>query len=322
MSPLCPFPFPCVVYTFPRLVPYPTTNYYLKRINATTLNIRLPMKIKIFIVTYNNEEMINRCLNSLYTNINNVSNHEIIINVINNHSNFSMLDEYSSKTDLHVINNEARPDFSTGHLARNWNQCILHGIKDMRNPDCDVLILAQNDCQFLPNFLENIIEYLCVYDYMTFGVGDEVQVITLTSLNKIGMFDERFCNIGYHAEDYFMRAVLLNHEKTSINDHGHNRLHNPIFNNVVFEPPHLPHNAVKNNLQIEYHEDSRIYHQISFSVLISKWGDDVGSQSVFDEAVLSMKNNRCTRIAPKQYMYYPYFESHLTNVSHKYVNHA
>jgi len=156
---------------------------------------------------------------------------------------------------------------------------------------------------------------------MTFGVGDEVQVLTPMSVNRIGLFDERFCNIGYHAEDYFMRALLLNFENTSINDHGHNRVHNPIVNNVVFEPP-LPHNAVKNNVQIQQHEESRVYHHISFAVLLSKWGEDVGAQPVFDRVVTSMKNSACLRIIPKQYIYYPYFESYLLNMHDKYFDHV
>jgi hypothetical protein len=60
------------------------------------------MKIKQYIVTYNNSTQINNCLESIF---NNLSQHELSfleIFIINNHTNFSIRDEIVNRdTVLH-----------------------------------------------------------------------------------------------------------------------------------------------------------------------------------------------------------------------------
>ena len=68
---------------------------------------------------------------------------------------------------------------------------------------------------------------------MTFGQGDALQVMTPESIRTIGLYDERFCNIGYQEGDYFQRARILNNEKSSINDFTHLRLLNVVPNTVL-----------------------------------------------------------------------------------------
>lgn len=115
------------------------------------------MRIKHYIVTYNNNEVLNNCLESLWDIFENYTKDEYQVYIINNHSNFSINRKFERYVE--VIHNDLRPDFSTGHLSRNWNQAILHGFKDLNNPDCDILVTNQNDCEFDGDFVPNLIEW-------------------------------------------------------------------------------------------------------------------------------------------------------------------
>jgi hypothetical protein len=253
--------------------------------------------------------MLNRCLTTLYENMSTEEEHIVSIHILNNHTNFSMADEFKTKNNLQIIHNNARPDFSTGHLSRSWNQAILHGIKDIKNPDCDVLILSQNDAQFLPNFLSYILQNLSTYNYMTFGGGDECQVMTPSSIDAIGMYDERFCNIGFQEYDYLLRAALVNKDKSSINDIAHNRILNPIENKVCTS-------TIKNEEQAYNSDLSLKYHHISLLVFHQKWNDKYTKENL-ENFFYKMINSEKPRI-PKQYIMYPYFECFLSNLGHKY----
>jgi len=81
------------------------------------------MKIKQFIATYNNEFQINKCLDSIFNSLNKYELSILEIFIINNHSNLNIHKEYLGK--VKILNNELRPDFSTGHLSRTWNQSII-----------------------------------------------------------------------------------------------------------------------------------------------------------------------------------------------------
>lgn len=265
------------------------------------------MRVKIFIVTYNNNEVLNDCLASIFENLPTESKYNVSVHIINNHSHFHIHDDFKKENNLFVIHNEGRPDFSTGHLARNWNQAIIHGMKSIKEPDCDVLILAQNDSRFVRNFIRNIEHHLETYDYLTFGVGDEVQIMTKSSIEKIGLFDERFCNIGYQECDYFMRAILLNRDMSSINDHRHGRPYNTVVNDVVCDKR-------CNDVQLAHHKLSNIYHNISNNVLIHKWGKNIAIADIFNEYIQSE-----FPVIPKQFITYPYFEAFLPSLDQKYI---
>mgnify|MGYP003342408573 CR=1 FL=1 len=92
------------------------------------------------------------------------------INVINNHSNFSLNKEYDDI--VKVWHNTLRPDFSTGHLSRNWNQAILNGFKSILKPDCDILITAQDDVEYCKNYITTLIEYHKKYNFIQTGKGE------------------------------------------------------------------------------------------------------------------------------------------------------
>lgn len=93
------------------------------------------MRIKIYFVTYMESQVLNETLDSFFSTCDNNKFCEICI--INNHSIFFLEEKFVDK--VRVIHNCGRPDFSTGHLSRNWNQAILHGFQNLNKLDCDIL---------------------------------------------------------------------------------------------------------------------------------------------------------------------------------------
>ena len=244
--------------------------------------------------------MLDRCLESIFSiDIHDTVDKEdkedkvsIQITIINNHSNF--VSRFSHHPLVTILHNMTRPDWSTGHLARSWNQCILHGFKDLNNPDCDVLVLAQNDVVFTPSFLKECLFHLQTFTFITQGAGDELQIMTPACIKTLGLYDERFCNIGYQEADYFLRALLFNPQLSSINDTHHGRLLNPIQNNMIKcvinggsrnEPSHLR---------------SLTYHPISYSLFKTKWNTEPDKWNDDTHQINCLS---------KQYIYYPYFEA-------------
>lgn len=177
------------------------------------------MKIKLYIVSYNNEVTLNDTLRSLFDS--NIYNTEITI--INNHSNFKV------SYPVNVIHNSVRPDFSTGHLARDWNCAIINGFKTLKSPDCEILITCQDDTVFANNWLDQTIEYHKTYNFISAGWGDGFCSYLPEAIMNVGLWDERFNTIEYQEADYFNRQKIFNQEKCSINDFHHNRVHNPLF---------------------------------------------------------------------------------------------
>jgi glycosyltransferase involved in cell wall biosynthesis len=264
------------------------------------------VRVVIVVVTYRNEQLLERCLDSIIR-ADDVQDVERKIIVLNNYDRLSL--STCLEPHVRVINNEGRPDFSTGHLARSWNQGIMHSIHDINNPDCDVLILAQNDAEFKPTYLSAILDLVGPersYDYMTVGVGDEVQVMTPASIKAIGLYDERFCNIGYQEMDYMSRAKFVMGSRVSINDHGHGRTHNPVDANTIEKI--IVRNIHGHARNDEYHCISLKYHTISYELLKHKWNNNVNPFNLPEPQTV-----------PKQYMLYPYFEKALPNLEQKYI---
>lgn len=269
--------------------------------------------IKVYIVTYKKTDLLIRCLRSLFDGSNNMHNVKVSVmnNYVPNHVPILDLPEDLLNEKITIIHNSARPEFSTGHLARNWNQCIIDGIKDIQNPDCEMIILAQEDAMFAPGALNKISQILKEgrYNYITLGKGDEVQIMTPESVKAIGLYDERFCNIGYQEADYFRRAYLHNPEKSSINDGHHGRVHNPLPD--IFEiicdvlcgnqrhEPELMRSAQYNPVSIEVYR-----HKWHGWERGEAWWNSLGYPDHVPDA--------------KQYMMYPYFEKYLPDLDKKY----
>jgi hypothetical protein len=198
-----------------------------------------------------------------------------------------------------VLHNILRPDFSTGHLARNWNEAIINGFKDLNNPDCDILITNQNDCEFDGDFIPNLIEWHKKYSFIQFGAGDHFISYTSDAVKNVGLWDERFCNIGYQEADYFLRQLLYNTKGCSINDYKHQRVHNTEFNNII---KHTESGYERND---EFHLESKKFHNISERVYTSKWGE-----TPYNHATNGWNYEKLKNLKPiiNSFLYYPYFE--------------
>ena len=254
------------------------------------------MTVKFYIITYNNNKILNEwILKSLYESDYDKTKVEIF--VINNHSNIEISDEY--KHFVTVLNNVLRPDFSTGHLSRNHNQAIINGFKTLKNPDCDVVISCQNDTILNKNWYQTLTDIMEKYTYFSVGAGDQFQAFKSEAIRNIGLYDERFCNIGHQEADYFLRAYLYNKEYSSINDDCHGRHHNKINNQQVIL------NTLTGGMRNEsYHLDSAKHHPISDKVFHAKWGNDIVTYGWDDNKC----HTKVTECKLKNHIYYPYFE--------------
>jgi len=166
------------------------------------------MKIKIFIVTYQGENHLRDNLRSLFSGHNDEFN-EIEVNIINNHSEFKIDKEFQGL--VNVYHNTLRPDFSTGHLARNWNQAIINGFKSLVNPDCELLITSQDDVIWKSDWYSTLTEIMQKYTFYTSGNGDAFCCYRAEAIRNIGLWDERFCTLH-------IMNTIISPERSSITE--------------------------------------------------------------------------------------------------------
>lgn len=256
--------------------------------------------INLYIVTYRNHIGLHECLESL--NSTEIPHNIILnINVINNHSDF-LIDNKFEK--INVMHNILRPDFSTGHLSRSWNQAIMHGFKNLLNPNSDIVVICQVDTIFNKNWLLTLIDLHQKYNFITAGWGDAFSSYTVDSIKSIGLYDERFCNIVHQECDYFTRALIFNKDKSSINDFHHNRILNPFLkssNDISFIYRKNSNTNITWNSTVECHN-----HLTNF--LLSKYSEDPRKWNI----------NNSPKLLKKLILLYPYFEFNITDLNSKY----
>ncbi len=277
------------------------------------------MKIKIFIVTYKNDEFLKNNLVSLLQS--DIIKYDYEINIINNYTKDFSLDKYCYDNNINIYHNTLRPDFSTGHLSRNWNQAIINGFKDLNNPDCDILVLCQNDNIFKSQWFEYVLEKHKIYDFITIGGGDQYHSYKPEHIKKVGLWDERFCNIGYQEADYFIRSYIYNKEKISINDYNHKRIYNKLVEDPIMTPSgiigcnkiiDLDDNLKGGMRGDESHIRSLVHHSTSKKILDKKWGIDF--EGDWNEEKLK---NLPKKSKIENYIFYPYFEKNIYNLEEK-----
>ena len=148
------------------------------------------MKIKLYILTYKNNQVLNEwLLKSLYES--KFDEDVVEVNIINNHSDFEIYPEYKDKK-INVLHNVLRPDRSLAYVTKNWNEAIVNGFQSLKKPECDAVITIQNDTVLLPTWYEYTLELLKKYNLIIFGAGDQFVVHTPASVRRIGLWDERF----------------------------------------------------------------------------------------------------------------------------------
>ena len=265
------------------------------------------MRIKIYINTYKNENLLKDNIDSLLAS--DIIEYDYEINIINNYTASFNLQSYCDDRNINVLHNYLRPDFSTGHLSRSWNQAIINGFKSLSTPDCDILVLVQNDNIFKPKWVSSVIESHNKYDFITMGAGDQFHSYKPEHIKKVGLWDERFCNIGYQEYDYFTRSFIYNRDKSSINDPKHRRVYNNIINDLIIEDDFLI-GGMRND---QSHIDSLIYHNISKSILINKWGKEAEESWNIDYL------SSLTESFIPNFIYYPYFEKDINYSNKNYI---
>jgi hypothetical protein len=171
--------------------------------------------IKIFIVTYNSELFINTNLKSLFESDADLSKYSV--EIINNHSNLNIYDEFIPKIKK-IHHQSLRPDFSCGHIARDWNAGLVNGFENLKTPACDQVILCQDDMIWNKDWMTKLNQIHKNYTFYTHCYGDSFMSFLPDAIKQIGLFDERYSSSMCQENDYFLRAVKYNYEKSSIND--------------------------------------------------------------------------------------------------------
>lgn len=259
--------------------------------------------VKVFIVTYDGRKHLENNLQSLYDS-DSLDRINLEVNIINNHSKFSLDEKYASL--VKIYHNDLRPDFSTGHLARNWNQGIINGFESLVSPSSDIVICCQDDILWKKNWVEIFLPIMDRRTFYTCGNGDAFHAYTVEGVKTIGLWDERFCNIGFQEYDYFTRAVIYNPDNSSINDAG------DYPGNVQWNPEESCIDHVNRDSEKElYHKKSQAHHEISKNIYWHKWGFPPEPRS-FQRINEEVKNT-----ASFNYIYYPYFEKDVYDLKGK-----
>lgn len=253
--------------------------------------------VNVYVVTYNNEQNINENLSRFLETTQDVSDVKFVYTIINNHSVFE-LDEKNVDIDrenfeLYVFHNWLRPDFSCGHLSRDYNMGLIDGFKSLKNPAVDQVILLHDDSIWNDGWYEDLVDIHKTYTFYAGDWGDGLTSYLPDAVKNIGLWDERFCNIGYHEADYFLRAKIFNSDKSSINDHGAGRVWNAT--KEIF------HHAKENPNKVSSHSESAKYHDITHALFQEKW-DCSPVNWHHSIGVLP------TAPRIKSWMLYPYFE--------------
>ena len=261
------------------------------------------MKIKIYILTWNDAESLDKNLSTLFNGFSLCPNGvDIHVNVINNHTNFYVNPIYGPH--INVIHNRAQPDFATAMLARMWNTALIHGFVNLQNPDCDIVVTVQDDAIWEQNWISNLLLVMDNFDFYSDDSGDTVCAYKTNALMKIGMWDERF-HYGFGEGDYYLRAVKYLPEKSSINDFAHGRVWNPSVHLTV-----RPNSDV-NRITEQYRAHK--YRGLSWANFLYKW-KNMDLEARWPDNV----RERVLTIEPvPSTILYPYFEMDIENLQQK-----
>ena len=268
------------------------------------------MKIKFYIITYDNNTVLNDwTLESLHNS--NFPRDKVEIFVTDNHSNCVINDKY--KDFVTLVPNNLRPDFSTGHQARSHNQALVNGFKSLVNPDCDMVVSSQNDSKVTYDWYDNLCEMAKTYTFISPGKGDQFLAFLPEAVRRIGLFDERLANVGHSEEDYYLRALYYNTEQSTICDYCHRRLHNVTDGGLI-----VKNTATGHSRRDPHHVASKNHHPLAAHILYRKWGKYKLVMNWPDPATSMIPHiKECLDEAPKNYVMYPYFEKDVYDLAGK-----
>jgi len=261
------------------------------------------MKIKVFIVTWQDEKALSNNLASLFQVFNRpLVDIDLHVNIINNHTNFKIDPVFEQH--VNVIHNRGTPDFATAMLARMWNTAIIHGFKSLTNPDADIVVTAQDDTVWNFDWIFQLLKIHKNFDFYADDAGDMVCSYTPEAVKRIGLWDERF-HYGFGEGDYFLRAIKYLPERSSINDYAHGRVWNPTL--------HLAKRPQPDNSRCDEQNRSHNYRGLSWKVWEYKW-KTYDLEARWPDNIQEIVDN----ILPvPHHVLYPYFEMNIENLKEK-----
>ena len=268
-------------------------------------------KLSLFIITYNNDEALNKSLDSLFSSDAN-SAVDLSVNIINNYSSINV--DKSFQKQVRIINNECRADFFNPNLSQNHNQAIIHGFESLVSPKSDIVVHTHNDICFNKNWTSNLLNCLCDFNFVAGSIGDQFMAYTPEAIKKIGLWDENFPGLVHKECDYFLRAFLFNKEFSYINDSSHGRLLNSsvkfVFDDVVRYPKNQALKSAISHRKIT----GKTNWELSYEYFKLKWKGtsnlpcDRSWLTHWDEINL-LENIIHPPLDVMQFMKYPFFES-------------
>jgi hypothetical protein len=217
------------------------------------------MKIAYVIVTYKQPEDLAQLYASITATDSSATDADIYI--INNHTSFT-----APAGAVHVLHNQGRPNESLGNLAQSWNFGLAHALGNSVNPKYEWVALCQCDVRFVGGWKAEFARHVNERNLLLAAVapGDQVTFIHVDAFRRVGWWDERFCGIGYHEFDFFVRAYLWLGPQAAIEGHGWQ----------------LQWNWPEGLQVIARHSDDGVGHSnavnpMLYRHLYRKWGDDV-----------------------------------------------
>jgi hypothetical protein len=139
------------------------------------------------------------------------------------------------------------------------------GFEDLSDPKCSQVIITHDDVVWHQDFMVKLLDihHRKNYTFYAGNFGCSFMSFLPEAVKQIGLFDERFCNIGFHEADYYLRALIFNREYSSINDDTHGRVVNPT--EILFDhPDYTP-------TKVDSREVSSKYHFLTRGVFAAKW---------------------------------------------------
>ena len=269
------------------------------------------MKIKLYFVSFKNNAELQASFDTLFNS--GLCDYDYEITVVNNAErhpiDIDILSEIKKKTRF--VTNGLRIEYTgagahtPGHLARDWNFCLVDGFKSIANPKADLVVACQNDLAFIKDGFHKIVEAHKKYNFFTCGPGDTLHSYTIDAVKALGLWDERFCSRVYQEGDYFTRALAFNADKTSLNDRDHRRVYNPIeHDDQILDLNVRPHNRRFDRSYLEKNED--VFKKINEDLYNAKWSK-VKSAFWGKEHIERIKTLKIPEQF-KQPVFYPYFE--------------
>jgi hypothetical protein len=173
------------------------------------------MTIRLYIVTYKRNDVLNRNLRTLWQSTHRPE--ELEVTVLANHPDV-VIDPENARTNLQVKVNHTRSTHAWGYLARDWNYGILDAFGTWQNlRGTEWCVLAQNDVEWLDGW-DDFLRAEDRFDMITQARGDQAIALNIDAVKKVGFFDERFTTLHFQELDYFIRSIFSLIDRVSIND--------------------------------------------------------------------------------------------------------